>query len=252
MKKIAALAFLCLITLSGRSQDSIRVSKNEIGINLVPAIAVLNGSLGHFVNNKLQYKRRINSNIWYKASVAFISNRNSMRQFAPDYYITAETDTTRSVKYSFNNVGNEFNISQGIEYRFGKKKIRQFTGADLGYARSTNYDIDKYGVYKKDFYNNVTKSGGDFDFKNNILDSTITRSSTKFNSIVLTPFYGARFNITNRLVFSMQLGVTFKVGFAEQKFDIDNSNSNPDSQRFTNFDFTTSGLLNDFSLFYRF
>lgn len=35
------------------------------------------------------------------------------------------------------------------EKSIGKKRIKQFTGADLGYAHSSNSDVDMYGVYKK-------------------------------------------------------------------------------------------------------
>ena len=252
MKKIAALALLLLMTLSGKSQDSIKVSKNEIGINLVPAAQLFGGGGGYFKNNKLQYKRRINEKVWYRASIAYITNRNTMLQFAPDYNIVGETDSSHFARYSYNNISNEFYAGQGLEFRFGKKRIRQFTGADLGYAYSTSNFIEKYGEFKKDYYNAFTKEGGGFSLKNSLLDSTITSSFTRHHVIQLTPFYGARFNITNRLLFSMQLGLNLRMSFSKQTFDTDNSNSNPDSQRFTNFDFTTSGLLNDFSLFYRF
>ncbi len=247
---------LCALFISSQAQekDSVKISKNEIGINLVPAIALFGGSLGYNINNKLQYKRRINSKYWYKASIGLITNRNTMRQFAPDYKIVSETDTTRSIVYSFNNIHNQFYISQGIEYRFGLKKIKQFIGVDLGYARSSGSDIDMFGVYKKTYYSSNNTQGGSFSFKDRVnqTDSTITSSYTTTNSIVITPFYGARFNITNRLLFSMQIGFHFGLGFDKRTYLKDNTNENPDSERFQSFDFSTTNLLNDFSLVYRF
>lgn len=253
MRKIIASLLLCTLFISSQAQekDSVKISKNEIGINLVPAIASLGGSLGYNVNNKLQYKRQVTKKLWYRASIAYLTNKEQ-GFYRSDYKTIGETDTTFSVTYSTRYYGNELRINQGIEYRFGKKRIKQFTGFDLGYVKSKDNRSDMFALYRKPISNYGVPNGEYVSYKERIMDSTIANSVTRNNGIQFTPFYGAQFQFSKRLFFSMQLGINLMFSFNRTTYKNDNSNSHPGTENSQTLDFTTSGFLNDFSLFYRF
>ncbi|MCD6069164.1 MAG: hypothetical protein K0S33_3990 [Bacteroidetes bacterium] len=254
MYKILIIASFCFFCsrISAQQEDSIRTYKNEIGLNLVPAISLLSGSFGNNTNHSLQFKRQLTEKIWYRAGLGYLTNRNPVESVSPTYTLAGETDSTYAVTYSNSYVQNEFRIMQGIEFRFGKKRIKQFTGMDMGYGRSSSSQSEIFALYNKPTYSYGIPNSEYFTYKERIMDSVISAHSTRQNILILNPFYGAQFHITKHLYFSAQLGLNFKLSFNKTSYIADNANKYPDTSHSTGFDFQTTGILNDFSIFYRF
>ena len=205
---LIVLIALCKQNFSQTSKDSIRVSKNEIGTNLIPAIKYLSGSNGLSEQYKysLQYKRFLSKHLYARLSVSTI------------FYNTLNQEGNYSAKLIFP----ESVINAGLEYRWGAKRLKYFTGMDLGYTYTKTKYLDKTSL---DNYINVK------------------------NGATITPFFGAQYHFSNRFFFSMQLGP--ELGIVSGK-----RSSTPNIVTFMPLKYTeysiSRGILSSFSLFYKF
>ncbi len=226
MKTISAIILILFYNpiFSQVTKDSSKLAKNEFGIDLIPAIKLLSQTGFGNIQTKfsLQYKRQLKNNIYYRigASLSKQNNYNSQfLQFSTTYY---NTNATEKIQQS-----PELRLNSGLEYRFGKKRITFFTGMDLGYMHN--------------------QSSNTFFLLSN-KDSIVSSYSTTKNGITITPFFGMQYHFTKKLFFSMQLGQELGYVFGERKI---NNNSIYLPAKFREFNLG-GGLLNNFSLFYKF
>ncbi len=219
--------------------DSLKVMKNEIGINLIPLIN--NGSQNN--NNKATanvfFKRQLKNNWYGRASVILFSN--STNNYDNPLDIHALPNSKLSIEYVQNNSWPFLQYNLGVEKRFGKGKIKQFAGCDLGYAHYKSEKKLLYGIRdsieNKFPYSLINKT-----------DSVVSHIRKTSNAIILTPFYGLQFDISKHFFFSAQAGVALSIVNENSKSLINNANS----IRITNFDLNISGVSSNFSMCYRF
>jgi hypothetical protein len=210
-KQILSGIILLFISKHNFSQtiikDSIRSPKNEIGCDLIPLFKALSGNSGPFGNEKysLLYKRQLKPHLYFRLSASIIENARNFYQHNNTRILFPET-----------------HINSGLEYRWGKKRLKYFTGMDLGYSYSKTTNSD---------------------------DNFMSNYYTTKNGITITPFFGMQYHFSNRFFFSMQLGP--EVGFINGKRQ---PNTNTIMMLPTNFKeySLTGGILGNFSLFYKF
>jgi hypothetical protein len=222
--------------------DSLRVMKNEIGINLIPLINYGSQSYNNKAVANVFYKRQLKNNWHGRASVILFSN--STNNYDSPLDIHALPNSKLRIEYTQNNSRPFFQYNFGIEKRFGKGKIKQFTGCDVGYAQYKTENKLLYGV-RDSLGNNYPYSQPSFQ---NQTDSVVSHIRKTSNAVILTPFYGMQFNISKHFFFSAQAGLALSIVNENSKSLINNANS----IRITNFDLNISGVSSNFSICYRF
>ncbi len=236
------------------------VKKNELSVDLVPLIIFAAGAEGPFDRKgTIQYKRQVKSNLYLRVGVT-VMKQIPERRFDNISVLPADARYD-IVTYRGYETRPRFNLNAGLEYRWGKHRIKQFTGMDIGYLHGketfTSYFayVPKYSNYDPNNYydsGHYQHNGPDStDLYANSLTSSITENT--FNGVVLTPFYGIQYHFSKRFFFSMQLGLQMEFAIEDSKTEnFIRSYGPPSSQtRLFNFELR-EGILNNFSIAYRF
>jgi hypothetical protein len=149
---IAGIILLLLSknTFSQNSTDSIITKKNEIGIDLIPFIKVLsNVNKTSSFQASILYKRKISKKLYFRFGIK--TNSFTNRTQYNDIYYSPLDNTNNIINYNKTIKTPETQLNTGIEYRWGKKKLKFFTGLDLGYS----YSKETYSEYTGLRTNNV-------------------------------------------------------------------------------------------------
>ena len=223
--------------------DSLRVMKNELGVNLIPFVNYGNQNNNNKAIANVFFKRQLKNNWYGRASmILFI---NSTNNYDNPLDIHALPNSKLSIEYAQNNSLPFLQYNLGVEKRFGRGKIKQFAGCDLGYA---NYKSEKkllYGI-RDSIENNFPYS------LINRTDSVIYHVKKTSNAIIFTPFYGLQFDINKHFLFSTQAGIALSFVNENSKTIVDNQiNKNYVGTSFYS-DLNISGVSCNFSVCYRF
>lgn len=248
---IILIATIINISLFAQNKnDSIRIFKNEIGWNIIPTF-----NLGNVTNEykpifNVFYKREIKNNWHGRASFIYYNNGDNEQIHLEK--IKGLANSKFSIDYSQTYFNNYFQYNLGFEKRFGKRKKNMFTGLDIGYAHKKTEKL-KYFVVRDSIINTWL---GNYPSNENLYgidsDSTIFHNEITSNSIILTPFYGVRYNIGKHFLISAQFGVSLSFEKATNKTIIDNQlNKNYVGAR-SSFDFDLGKASSNISLCYRF
>lgn len=225
--------------------DSISNYKNEIGINLLPFVSIASEGNNNRVFANVFYKRQLKQN-WYGRASLILFSGNGKNNFNSTS-IQGLPSSKLSIQYNENKYRPYLQANLGIERRFGRGKIKQFTGLDLGYAHYQTEHANIYGIRDSVEYN----SPNSFiqPLKN---DSIIFKKRITVNSIVFTPFYGLQFNISKHFLFSTQAGIALSFNKVNNTVLIDNQKIKEPSYSSANFDLDLSQVSCNFSICYRF
>lgn len=234
--------------ITGQQKNDSTVYKNEIGVNLSPAIKVLAGSWykGYF-DNSFFYKRRCNNKLWWRLSGGIIFDKRRDVYSAPN--IKDKDSLSVSIDYWETRMQPTYHLESGLEYRWNKKALTHFAGIDIGYSRSEYKTSNYYGTRSKYDYINVRF----FNFEPSQYnpDSLITSFKRITDSFVILPFIGLQTRFSKRYCFSIQLGIPLIFENITYRDIVSNS---PDQYyryyKYKHFDITQ--ILNNFSLCYRF
>ena len=228
--------------------DSVRIYKNEIGVNLLPFVNMTSESHNNKAIANVFYKHQLKQNWFGRASLILFSNNRD--EYFNSTSIYGLPNSKLSIQYNENKFRPYLQYNLGLERRFGKGKVKQFTGLDLGFAHYQTEQTKMYGI-RDSIENNLS-----YTYTQNGLitynDSIIFRQQKTANSIIFTPFYGLQFNISKHFLFSTQAGVAISLTNANNKSLIDNRITKPKSYSYTNFDLDLTGVSCNFSLCYRF
>lgn len=259
MKKIFGLIF-AFFTISVTAQDSTKTEetsgssyflednflKNEFGISFDPIlISLLGGSVQN--NNAraaLTYRRHLNEKWSFRMVGALISDMNYDDDFS-DYDESYNSDSTLKYKYySGEDQSRGFAVNSGIQFNWGKKKLKWFAGADLVYHR-----------YKKELYTikytyALDTLDGSFYFQD--FENTY-RNEHMGDRIGIFPFIGIRAMFSKHWGFSTHFGVSMEYGF--EKYSVYNYSITPTDiniYKSTSFNMESYALFQDVSLIFRF
>lgn len=230
--------------------DSLNVMKNEIGINLIPIVNMGNQSYNDKAIANIFYKRQLKNSWFGRASLILFSDNNSPNNNLT--VINALPNSKLSIRYTQSNPKKYLQYNIGIEKRFGKSKIIQFTGCDLGYAHYKRENKKMFGIRDSIENNspyNYNQNGFLNQFRN---DSVILHQIKVGNALVFTPFYGLQFNISKHFFFSAQAGIALSVIKENNKSIIDNQKNKNYVGTTTNFNLDVTGVTCNFSICYRF
>lgn len=219
------------------NKDSIVSKKNEIGVDLIPVIKIFSDiDQKYNYRGTIQYKRLLNKHLYYRLGFTAIK-KNQIRKYS-DALVSNVDSIHDAIHYSNYNYKPEIQINTGIEYRWGKKRLKYFSGLDLGYAQAKTIYTEYYGVRSKygNYNPNITNPDITAGLKQGNQDSVIRSYTTTKNVLCITPFYGIQYHFSNRLFFSMQLGIQLQYHYNYKHMIV----SEP------------YGILNNFSLMYSF
>ncbi len=244
-KRIILVLIVTIININLFAQnkkDSARIYKNEVGINL---LTLLNNDKA--IAN-IFYKRQLKPNWFGRASFILYNNKNNQNNNLIE--IKGLPDSKLGFQYTQNEPKKYLQYNLGIERRFGKGIVKQFTGIDLGFAHYQTKQSEIYGI-RDSIENNSTPNYS----QNGLItksDSIIFRQKTISNSIIFTPFYGLQFNISKHFMFSTQAGVALSLTNSSKKSLTDNRPIKTESYSYTNFDLDITQVSCNFSICYRF
>lgn len=248
-KIILVLLFtsVCTIVNSQVKLDSVKIKKNEISINLLPFISSFSGldiDQPNFPLLHINYKRSIKNNIALRIGFAISNNPEKNNIYNPQLTQIYPAFNQLKIKYNTNEGIGEIRGTVGIEKRWGKKIVQQFAGLDLGYSYYNNSKKEYVGLRDSISIQSVYSI-----IPPNNNDSLINFSQKKVNSIVLTPFYGIKLNMSKRFFLSAQIGYDFK--FSKHSFSNINSNFVKPLD-YTSVDLNTNGISTNIMLGFRF
>lgn len=196
---------------SQTAKDSLNRYKNEIGIDLIPAIRLLSAPTEKQVlEGHLFFKRQLVRHLFirFNASVNHFKKSDS----PSSYSFSNINDTLYAVYYSYYDKSPELKLASGAEYRWGKKRLTYFTGLDIGYFQYKTL----HQRYKQDVMPPViiTNSVNDPDISVNEANLKTQRSGNmvleeklKTQCIFILPFTGIQFHFSKHFFFSMQMGL---------------------------------------------
>jgi hypothetical protein len=249
MSVLACVANLNAQTTAADSKkDNPDFKKNEISINTAPIFRQLS------VNNSSDatrfsaaYKRYLNesSALRFSIVVDFINNEAFSHGFPDREVIFLNSDSTmvRQTTLSPAYISPHLNI--GYERLFGRRKLKWFYGADLAMGYSESRTVRQNSMLHKD-----TVQGTYGWTEDSSSPEIISRLNTKTVSVGVSPFFGAKYPITQRFSVSAQVGVD--ATFRSQEVSGTNIGYNR-AGHFSSFDFNQdTGFLNDISFIYKF
>lgn len=241
MKKLMLL-LSCVIANNVHSQDSLKASKaqntkrHEIGVNILPPFLLLCGGYGNqpkFMNATYRYLLSEHNALRATAGVN-IYNSPSPLSFQKE----AVSMTNGLVIYenTTSNTPSNFMVGAGYERIMGKRQLKHVVGFDLTYNYVDETRITDYYGMKDTLINNITTK----EFVR--IDTGRTVTHRYCNKIGITPFYSIRYALNKNWLLTASTRLNF------QYYQV-KSEKNPTTSQF---DFNTSGLISEVSLFYRF
>ena len=252
-KRIITLLIVTIINISLFAQnkkDSAHIYKNEIGVSLIPLFTINNQSNEYTPTINVFYKRSIKNNWYARASLIYFGNYNDGQIQIEK--IKGLPNSKLGINYTQNFTYDYFQYNLGLEKRFGKEKLKMFTGLDVGYANQKAEDFKMYAIR-----DSITNNSVGYDPKTGYmqsakLDSTVFHHKSTTNSIIFTPFYGVQISISKHFLFSAQLGVALSIEKQSNNRIIDNNPKDYYPSKITNFDLNLNGASSNFSICYRF
>lgn len=231
-------------------KDSVKSYKNEIGWNLIPLFTINNQSNEYTPTFNVFYKRELKNNWHGRVSLIYFGNYSDGQIHVEK--IKGLPNSKLSIDYTQNFSYDYFQYNLGIEKRFGKGKIKMFTGLDVGYANQKAEDFKMYAIRDSITNNSVGYDPKSIGLQNIKHDSTVYHQKSTINSLIFTPFYGIQINISKHFLFSAQLGVALSVEKQTNNRMIDNAPNNYYPSNITNFGLRLNGASSNFSICFRF
>lgn len=225
-------------TFAQFKKDTLVLKKNELSMDLIPIIKIFSDvEQAYNYKGTMKYKRQINKHLFFRFGFTLIKKHQARKYSDPFIvYIDSIHDGV-----SFNSYEHkpEIQFNTGLEYRWGKKRLKHFTGIDIGYSYSEIIYKRYYGLTQK--YSNFNPNNTPLytelsNNKNNFQENVIYSNVNIKNAICLTPFYGIQYHFSKQFFFSMQLSIQLQY--------------RPDYKRTSVAE--PYSILNDFSLAYRF
>lgn len=264
IKMISALIVIAAISITTFAgpfkHDSTKVRNNEIGLNIAPLASGLMGASTFSPKYTVTYKKLCEQKSALRFSLSYVArNGNSYFWSGPDSYdnydVLSSSDSVQLRRYHTYKPGNKIQLSIGYEYRWGKKKLKHFVGADItgGYYKTTNVWEDKEYILRVwDSPNSGTSDSLPTWGQNTSAPTSIARQITAdMFYIGLNPFYGLRYDVSKRFTLSAQTGFDLSFDFGNS-YDDNYANGTYTEGRQIWFNFETIGLISDLSLIYHF
>jgi hypothetical protein len=252
-KRIILVLIVTIINISLFAQnkkDSARFYKNEVGVSLIPLFTINNQSNKYAPTINVFYKRSIKNNWYARASLIYFGNYNDGQIHIEK--IKGLPNSKLGINYAQNFTYDYFQYNLGFEKRFGKEKLKMFSGLDVGYANQKAEDFKMYAIRDSITNNSVGYDPKTGNMQGAKLDSTVFHHKSTTNSIIFTPFYGVQISISKHFLFSAQLGVALSVEKQSNNRITDNNPKDYYPSNITNFDLNLNGASSNFSICYRF
>lgn len=243
-------------------EDTSKV-KIEAGINIAPFIQ---GLIGNNFSDPLRLSAMVNiykvktrilrlgvqylkSGEQYYTGFGYYTNDSYIND---NYLVVSQTDSTQIRRISAQAPKHKLQISCGGAYTWGKRKLRQFAGADIlfGHYTESRHTTDHAFRYDTTFVGS-SQSGGWWVPDNNIPRSMVSESFGHMFYAGLSPFYGIRLTFGKRFVMTAQTGPDISLAFGKIDYD-DYLAGTSGSYSLQSFEFNMYSLVSDLSLYYRF
>ncbi|MFN8114754.1 MAG: hypothetical protein U0W65_01465 [Bacteroidia bacterium] len=237
-------------------KDSVIFRNNEIGIDLKPVLQLFGDLEPH---NKptwqLFYKRKLHSHIFLRFNAMY--NPGQKNNIFTQVYFLPLDSVKDALSYNKNIKGKQVQFSTGIEYKYGRKRLKQFVGLDIGYMYFRNTELSYYGLRTRSEPHNPNDLTHDVSLTNNHLnpnntyqDSIVNYIEIKNNCFIIKPVYGLQFHFSKHLFFSTQVGIPLSLVSSTYNIIINNNSTQYYNRK--SFDIDAKNLINNFSLVYSF
>lgn len=252
MKRISLIiaTFGLGLTMQSQNKDSVRMNKNEIGINVLPVVNVFSGATPmQNARVALNFRRHLDEkNIIRVSASIFPYQDNNMQQ--RNGYLTLHTVTDTNLIYRLSNYRQspKLQLNLGYERVFSSRRLIHSLGGDV----FVNYQHKRL---EDRFYWSGKSSPLETDlpvfaFNGNKVDSMGRVRVTDGMGIGLQVFYNLRLPISKHWLVSATMGPSMSVSFNRDRIT-ENKTGKLNEFRYINFDFD-GAVFTDLSICYRF
>jgi len=252
MKQIVLIiAFFGLgINLKAQKKDSVKFYRNEIGVNTLPLVNVLSGSIPlQNARLSLNYRRMFGTKNYMRVSIALFPYADYNVQSKNGFVTLHSVNDTNLIYYNLQHRQTpKTQLNLGYERVIRNRKLGQSVGADvfLNYQHKRSEDVYLW-----------TGKSTPLEEQNSIFNVVKQRVDTMGNvkvtdgiGIGLQAFYNVRLPISKHWLVSATFGPTMSVSFNRDRIT-ENKTGKLNEFRSTNFDFDGT-LFSDLSICYRF
>lgn len=249
MSLIVAFAGLGL-AMQAQNKDSVKVYKNEIGVNILPVVNVLS-SAAPLQNARVSvnYRRYLNEKNAIRISAALFPYQD-YSLYNKTGYLTLHSVADTNLIYQSSNYRQspKAQLNLGYERIFASRRLIQSVGGDVFVNYQHKRMEDRY--YWTGKSTPLVTDMPVFDFYPNKVDSMGKVRVTDGVAIGLQAFYNLRLPISKHWLVSATMGPSMSVSFNRDKIT-ENKTGKVSEFRYNNFDFD-GALFTDLSICYKF
>jgi hypothetical protein len=229
--------------------DEARFLKNEFGLALNPVLTVFMGASMNETRLALAYRRHLNEKFAFRFIVGFnfaLYDQDDKLLYQDDETNYNADSSTRTIFNSYYDIYKGFQLNSGMEFRWGKKKLKWFTGIDLTYIHANS--TSKTDRINQELDTTVVSS---FDFYRTVSMEEFNRNTKISNHIGLMPFIGVRAMFNKHWGFTTHFGFIGTIARTTSIWYFSGIEQ-PDSYKYTSYNFDSIALFQDVSLVFRF
>ena len=265
-KIVMAVIMATALSATGISQETTaaiptipqeKTKRNELGLNIASAASILLGAEPYTPKLSLNFKRIVHENkaLRFAASYQFKWVETSLHNIY-NYDILSQTDSTQIRRNKQSDNGGRMQVNAGYEWRKGKKKLKYFFGADLIAGHTSHiYSVFDQAYKLEQIYPFRGSPTEDtlfrFEYDPNTPTMFVTSEKTNYYYVGLGPFFGLTYPLSKRFSISAQTGVDIRYSFGKTVTK-DYFSKISNSRSYGLYEFSTSGIVNDLSLIYKF
>lgn len=240
---LVLIIFLSYSKSYAEKSDTVKVYKNEIGMDISSLGSLAQGTEFTINGWLLMYKRSFKNPFWdvrLNASVFF----PRQYYFYENYKIIAQTLYSQLREIDYSEKSPVYSVKAGIEHRGKKKKFNLVYGTDLCFQNQSSHFESREQWF---FLNHNYYSPYRYDSA-----TLLVSQDTKYNKFGICPFIGFRYKISRRFVLTAESSPSILSVFGKTKRDDFINPKLSYQSNFRGFEFEIQRFISNFSLCYLF
>ncbi len=216
--------------------------KNEFGLAINPVLLDLLGGNPWMTRWALTYRRHLNEKLSLRGVAAFYFNDYNLI-FDSDWNYSYNADST--VKYANHQYKEKYEgyrISTGLQFNWGKKKLKWFTGMDLSFGNIKTISHTDSIYYARDTIG--------LQLYTQQSSTEIWKTINRSKQFGLTPFIGIRAMFSKHWGFSAHIAYQFY--YAKESYVAYDHGQWFDGEGWQSLNISTDSFFEDVSIIFRF
>ncbi len=239
------LFFSSVLAAQETSDTTFKIPKRELAFNTLPLAIVLGGGNLNEPRFTLVYKHRLKDKLALRVGggISFLNHRYSF--FNAPFNIIEQNDSLQLREYHHARYREQPRFMTGLEYTFGKGKVKWFAGADLFLFYTKADYTSEMAWFRLDTV--AHGSGINTQYQYFLASDYAISRKTEEKRIGggISPFFGLKWELSSMIGFSLQTGFDFNYSRRNFTHIYPKASGN---DLFHSMDFSMNGLIQDFSI----